>query len=63
MNEIMKILEKYNFKETIEFLIENKDESISDISRSMFIKFFSTPENVYCQNNKNNIDDNKMIIE
>ena len=63
MNEIMKILEKYKFKETIEFLIENKDESISDISRSMFIKFFSTPENVYCQNNKKNIDDNKMIIE
>ena len=68
IKEIIKILSKYKFKEIIEEYIENKDESISDISRTIFIKFFSGTENFF-QNN--NIKDNKeaqdnkddMIIE
>ena len=68
IKEIVKILSKYKFKEIIEEYIENKDESISDISRTIFIKFFSGPENFFQNNNiKNNKDaqDNKddMIIE
>ena len=55
--EIFKILEKYKFKEIVEIYIESKDESISDLSRSIFIKYFSSPENTYNDNN----DD--MIIE
>ena len=64
MNEIKNILNKYNYKEIIEFLIENKDESISDISRSTFIKYFSDSENIYKPNkNKNKQKDEDMIIE
>lgn len=68
IKEIIKILSKYKFKEIVEEYIENKDESISDISRTIFIKFFSGPENFFHNNNiKNNKDtqDNKddMIIE
>ena len=68
IKEIIKILSKYKFKEIVEEYIENKDESISDISRTIFIKFFSGPENFFQNNNiKDNkdIQDNKddMIIE
>jgi hypothetical protein len=65
MNEIIKILEKYKLKETIEILIDNKDESISDISRSIFIKYFSVPENEYSntKDNKDNKDIENMIID
>ena len=58
--EIIKILNKYKFKEIVEEYIENKDESISDISRTIFIKFFSGPENFF-QNN--NFKDNKDIYD
>ena len=68
IKEIIKILGKYKFKEIIEEYIENKDESISDISRTIFIKFFSGPENFFQNNNikdSKDIQDNKddMIIE
>ena len=64
MDEIKNILEKYNYKEIIEYLIENTDESISDISRSTFIKYFSESENIYVPNkNKNKQKDEDMIIE
>ena len=64
MNEIKNILAKYNYKEIIEYLIENKDESISDISRSTFIKYFSESENIYMPNkNKNKQKEEDMIIE
>lgn len=59
------LLEKYKFKDTLETLIEIKNDSISDISRKIFIKYFSAPENIYCQNNNinNKKNDNDMIIE
>ena len=65
MKEMKNILGKYNYKEIIEYLIENKDESISDISRSTFIKYFSEEENVYIPNKTNDKKQEKedMIIE
>ena len=62
INIIINFLGKYKFKEIVELLIENKDESISDISRSIFIKYFSSPENIYCNNSINN-DKDQMIID
>ena len=65
MNIIKNILDKYKYKEIIEFLIENKDESISDISRNTFIKYFSETENTY-EPNKINImqkEEENMDIE
>ena len=62
INIIINFLGKYKFKEIVELLIENKDESISDISRSIFIKYFSSPENIYCNNNISN-DKDQMIID
>ena len=65
MNIIKTILNNYNYKEIIEYLIENKDESISDISRTTFIKYFSKEENVYKPSKSNNKKDENedMIIE
>ena len=65
IKEIIKILSKYKFKEIVEEYIENKDESISDISRTIFIKFFSGPENFFQNNNikDNNDDKDDMVIE
>ena len=58
--EIINILNKFKFKNILEILIENKDESISDISRTIFIKYFSEPENIY---SKDSINEDGMIIE
>ena len=55
--EIFKIFDKYKFKNIIDTFIESKDESISDLSRSIFIKYFSDPENTYIDNK------DVMIIE
>ena len=65
MNIIKTILNNYNYKEIIEYLIENKDESISDISRTTFIKYLSKEENVYKPSKSNNKKDENedMIIE
>ena len=65
MNIIKNILDKLKYKEIIEFLIENNDESISDISRNTFIKYFSEIENTY-EPNKINImqkEEENMDIE
>ena len=56
INNILKILDKNQFKEIIETLIENKDDSISDISRNIFIKYYSGPENLYIHNKNGKID-------
>ena len=58
--EMINMLNKNKFKEVVENLIENKDESISNISRSIFIKYFSEPENIYRKDDNNN---DNMIIE
>ena len=65
MNIIKIQLDKYNYKEIIEYLIDNKDESISDISRTTFIKYFSKEENVYTPGISFNKKEEKedMIIE
>ena len=47
MNDISNILIKYNYKEIIETLIDNKDESISDVSRKIFINYLSESEKEY----------------
>ena len=62
INYIIDFLSKYKFKEVVELLIENKDDSISDISRSIFIKNYSLPENIYGQNTINK-EKNDMIID
>ena len=62
IKKIISLLDKYKFKDTLEILIENKNESISDICRSIFIKYFSEAENIY-QSNNNNLNNNDMIIE
>lgn len=64
--EIKNILDKYKYKEIIEYLIESEDESISDMSRDTFIKYFSESENVYIPNKiKNKIEtkEEDMVIE
>ena len=65
MNIIKNKLDKYNYKEIIEYLIDNKDESVSDISRTTFIKYFSKEENVYIPGISLNKKEEKedMIIE
>ena len=65
MKIIKNILEKYNYKNIIEYLIDDKDESISDISRTTFIKYFSKEENVYMPGLSFNKKEEKedMIIE
>ena len=62
---IKNILDKYNYKNIIEYLIDDKDESISDISRTTFIKYFSKEENVYMPGLSFNKKEEKedMIIE
>ena len=62
IKKIISLLDKYKFKDTLEILIENKNESISEICRSIFIKYFSEAENIY-QSNNNNLNNNDMIIE
>ena len=56
INNILKILDKNQFKEIIETLIENKDDSISDISRNIFIKYYSGPENLYIHKKNDKTD-------
>ena len=68
ISKIISILNNHKYKELIEFFIESKDESISDISRSTFIKYFSEEENIYIPNNINykkekNEEKGDMIIE
>ena len=68
ISKIISILNNHKYKELIEFFIESKDESISDISRSTFIKYFSEEENIYIPNNNNykkekNEEKGDMIIE
>ena len=68
ISKIISILNNHEYKELIEFFIESKDESISDISRSTFIKYFSEEENIYIPNNNNykkekNEEKGDMIIE
>ena len=59
INEIKNILDKYKYKEIIEYLIDDKDKSISDISRITFIKYFSESENIYTQKKNNNKKEEK----
>ena len=66
MKIIKNILDKYNYKNIIDYLIDDKDESISDISRTTFIKYFSKEENVYMPGisfNKKEEKEEDMIIE
>ena len=64
INATKNILDKYEYKKLIEFLIENKDESISEISRNTFIKYFSESENTYIPNKVNiNKKEEEMDIE
>ena len=68
ISKIISILNNHKYKELIEFFIESKDESISDISRSTFIKYFSEEENIYIPSNNNykkekNEEKGDMIIE
>ena len=64
INATKNILDKYEYKKLIEFLIENKDESISEISRNTFIKYFSESENTYIPNKVNiNKKEEDMDIE
>ena len=63
MNEIKTILDKYNYKDILEYLIESKDESISDISRNTFIKYFSESENIYIPNKNNSKKEEKELMD
>ena len=64
MNDISNILIKYNYKEIIETLIDNKDESISDISRKIFINYLSESEKEYIPKiNVNKKEKEDMIID
>ena len=64
MNDINNILIKYNYKEIIETLIDNKDESISDISRKIFINYLSESEKEYIPKiNVNKKEKEDMIID
>ena len=64
MNDISNILIKYNYKEIIETLIDNKDESISDLSRKIFINYLSESEKEYIPKiNVNKKEKEDMIID
>ena len=65
MKIVKNTLDNYNYKNIIEYLIDDKDESISDISRTTFIKYFSKEENVYMPGISFNKKEEKedMIIE
>ena len=63
MNEIKNILDKYKYKDILEYLIENKDESISDLSRSTFIKNYSESENIYIPNQSNSKNEEKELMD
>ena len=64
MNDISNILIKYNYKEIIETLIDNKDESISDLSRKIFINYWSESEKEYIPKiNVNKKEKEDMIID
>ena len=64
MNDINNILIKYNYKEIIETLIDNKDESISDVSRKIFINYLSESEKEYIPKiNVNKKEKEDMIID
>lgn len=64
MNDINNILIKYNYKEIIETLIDNKDESISDLSRKIFINYLSESEKEYIPKiNVNKKEKEDMIID
>lgn len=63
MNEIKNILDKYKYKDILEYLIENKDESISDLSRSTFIKNYSESENIYIPNKSNSKNEEKELMD
>ena len=63
MNEIKNILDKFKYKDILEYLIESKDESISDISRSIFIKYFSDAENIYIPNKSNSKKEEKELMD
>ena len=63
MNEIKNILDKYKYKDILEYLIENKDESISDLSRNTFIKNYSESENIYIPNKSNSKNEEKELMD
>ena len=64
MNDISNILIKYNYKEIIETLIDNKDESISELSRKIFINYLSESEKEYMPKiNVNKKEKEDMIID
>ena len=64
MNDISNILNKYNYKEIIETLIDNKDESISELSRKIFINYLSESEKEYIPKiNVNKKEKEDMIID
>ena len=64
MNDINNILIKYNYKEIIETLIDNKDESISELSRKIFINYLSESEKEYIPKiNVNKKEKEDMIID
>ena len=64
MNDINNILIKYNYKEIIETFIDNKDESISELSRKIFINYLSESEKEYMPKiNVNKKEKEDMIID